>query len=223
VLRKRRFQGRTKFAERCAEIGGPPLSLASLTNIESGRPGADGERRRDITVDELFVLAEALGVSPLSLLFPEDVGPAGMVEVLPGQTVTLSAAMNWFATGSHTTTRSVIGWSLGDPIGPRVAPMATTAETGETKKTAPVAAPMVTSPWSVGEHRVSFLGELDPGRDKRDPRSLIQPRTQAPLGGVSKFQIDASGTWFTAVDAETGQVSMIRILPETTLIVIDKS
>lgn len=209
ALRRERFQlGRPQFAKRCAEVGGPALSLASLTNIESGRPGEDGERRRDVTVDELFILAEALGVSPLSLLFPEDVGPDGMVEVLPGRTVTLGAALNWFAKGSHTTTRSVVDWidSLGDPK-PRVDPVA----------------PVAAGPGRVFEHQVSFYGERDPSIDKRDPASIIEPRTQPSLGGVARFQIDASGTWFTAVDAETGQVSMVRILPQTTLIVVDKA
>lgn len=63
----------------------------------------------------------------------------------------------------------------------------------------------------------------DPSIDERDPASLIRPRTQPSLGGVARFQIDASGTWFTAVDAETGQVSMVRLLPQTTLIVVDKA
>lgn len=210
VLRKQRFQGRPQFAQRCAEIGGPALSLSSLTNIESGRPGEDGERRRDVTVDELFVIAEALGVSPLFLLFPEDVGPAGMVEVLPGRTVTLVSALNWFARGSHAMARSVVDWSLGEPIKPRVDPV---------KPVAPVDPIVPTS----GQYQVSFYGERDPSIDERDPASLIRPRTQPPLGGVARFQIDASGTWFTAVDAETGQVSMVRLLPQTTLIVVDKA
>ncbi len=192
AIRKTRSISRAALAKRCTQLG-VDISHSSLRNIESGRPGADGDRRRNITIDELFVLAEALGVSPLSLLFPlEEFSPDSVVEILPGRIMNLGAAVGWFTARPTSTT---------DP-----------------RKTPPG-----TNPWSVGEHRVSFLGELDPGRDKRDPRSLVQPRTQAPLGGVSKFQIDASGTWFTAVDAETGQVSMIRILPETTLIVIDKS
>jgi transcriptional regulator with XRE-family HTH domain len=38
-----------------------------IENIESGRR-RDGKRTRDITVDELFAVAEALGVGPLKLL-----------------------------------------------------------------------------------------------------------------------------------------------------------
>jgi transcriptional regulator with XRE-family HTH domain len=60
------------LAERCASLGAPQMTAAVLMNIESGRKDQNGKRRRDITVDELLVLAYALGVSPLGLLLPDD-------------------------------------------------------------------------------------------------------------------------------------------------------
>jgi transcriptional regulator with XRE-family HTH domain len=59
------------FAARCAEVGPPYLTAAALMNLESGRC-KDGRRTRAITVDELVVLARALGVSPTDLLDTED-------------------------------------------------------------------------------------------------------------------------------------------------------
>ena len=53
------------LAERCAALGMPELNRDVIANIESGR-------RRSVTVDEVFVLAAALGVSPGYLLGMDD-------------------------------------------------------------------------------------------------------------------------------------------------------
>ncbi len=51
-----------------AELGARSgLSPAIIENIENGRP-RDGERTRDITVDELVAIADALGVQPAIML-----------------------------------------------------------------------------------------------------------------------------------------------------------
>jgi transcriptional regulator with XRE-family HTH domain len=55
---------RREMAERCG------LSESVVENIESGRPGDDGNRRRDVTIDELLIIARALDVS-LANLLPE--------------------------------------------------------------------------------------------------------------------------------------------------------
>jgi len=44
------------------------LSENVIENIETGRPDDAGERRRDVTVDELLAVATAFGVDPASLL-----------------------------------------------------------------------------------------------------------------------------------------------------------
>lgn len=58
------------LAKRCAERGMPHLSAATLSNIETGRRDDEGRRRRNITVDELLVLADALDIAPVHLMVP---------------------------------------------------------------------------------------------------------------------------------------------------------
>lgn len=65
--RGRRWQV-ADLAARCAELGHPELSTAVIQNIEGGRRDKDGNRRRAVTVDELRVLADALGFSPADVL-----------------------------------------------------------------------------------------------------------------------------------------------------------
>lgn len=61
---------REQLAERCAELGSN-ITASVLVNIETGRPDkTTGARRRDITIDEVLVLAHALDVPPV-LLFVE--------------------------------------------------------------------------------------------------------------------------------------------------------
>ena len=66
---------------------GVPIRRSVLANLESGR-------RSTLSVAELLVLARALGVAPLMLLFP--IGAAETIEVLPGEEVPVFAAARWF-------------------------------------------------------------------------------------------------------------------------------
>ena len=75
------------LADRCAQLG-LPLARPTIAKLEKGF-------RETITVGEVQVLARALGVSPLMLLFP--LGQAETAEVLPGKNVTPFDAMQWFA------------------------------------------------------------------------------------------------------------------------------
>ncbi len=52
-----------ELAQRCAALGMPALDRSTIANIESGR-------RQRVGVDELLVLALALGVAPVHLLVP---------------------------------------------------------------------------------------------------------------------------------------------------------
>lgn len=72
----------------------PHLSAATLHNVETGRPGEDGLRRRNITVDEWLVLAAALDVAPVHLLIPieDDLAPYA---VTPEATVGTGRARAW--------------------------------------------------------------------------------------------------------------------------------
>lgn len=60
--RKQREWSTADLAARCG------LSRAVIENIEGGRRDPGGHRRREVSVDELFAISEALGVGPLNLL-----------------------------------------------------------------------------------------------------------------------------------------------------------
>jgi len=83
------------LADRTAELG-HPISRTAISNLEIGRKHA-------VDVPELIVLARALGVPPLLLLYPDL--PAGEVEVLPGHRTSSWSAAQWFAgTGPYEAT-----------------------------------------------------------------------------------------------------------------------
>lgn len=77
-------------ADRATKDLGYKMLRTTLANLEAGT-------RRNITLGEVSVLAEALDVPPLGLLFPID-EPAS-VEVLPGVQRTPWDAWRWFADG----------------------------------------------------------------------------------------------------------------------------
>lgn len=72
ALRNRAGWTREDLARRCADLGFPALTAPVIGNIETGRRDVDGRRRRDVSVDEWLVLADALMVPPLELLLPLD-------------------------------------------------------------------------------------------------------------------------------------------------------
>lgn len=69
-LRKRQGLTAKDLAERCRLIGAPGLTASVIANIESGRRDLDGKRRRQITLEEWLILAQALHVAPIHLLVP---------------------------------------------------------------------------------------------------------------------------------------------------------
>lgn len=75
-----------QLADACAAQGFP-IKRTVLSNLESGY-------RETITVPELIVLAKALEVAPIQLVYPIDAEPE--VEVLPGHSVPTERAMLWF-------------------------------------------------------------------------------------------------------------------------------
>lgn len=94
LYRKRKDWSVRQLAEECAKLGAPQLTPSSLANIERGQAEGAKRRRRQVEVEELIVLARALGVPPALLVFP--VGQAGEVEVVPGQHTDPWTAMRWF-------------------------------------------------------------------------------------------------------------------------------
>ena len=75
------------LADQTEQLG-YPISRAAIANYESGR-------KKGLDVAELLVLAAALRLPPLALLFPQL--PDGPVEVLPGLTTTCWDAAAWFS------------------------------------------------------------------------------------------------------------------------------
>ncbi len=70
VRRCRKEAGWTarQLSEECQRLGAASLTVASLGNIERTDRGT--RKRREVTVDEVFVLAYALGVPPLLMMIP---------------------------------------------------------------------------------------------------------------------------------------------------------
>ncbi|MFJ4627217.1 helix-turn-helix domain-containing protein [Streptomyces sp. NPDC088847] len=89
MRRHRKAQGVSaqRLADRCAELGMPTLARTVIANMESGR-------RDTVTLPEVLVLAEALGIAPAALVFP--VGYTETVEHLPGRQAPPLAALDWF-------------------------------------------------------------------------------------------------------------------------------
>lgn len=75
AVRRRHGWTAAQLAERCAEIGATEITSSVVTDLETGRRDkTTGRRRRNITVDELLVLACALDVAPVHLLVPLEEG-----------------------------------------------------------------------------------------------------------------------------------------------------
>lgn len=95
TYRRRQDLTLAQLAEKCAELGAPQLSYSALANIERGAT-ADAKRKpRDVSLDELAVLARALDVPPVMLLFP--IGTGQRVEITPGFDITAWDAAQWFS------------------------------------------------------------------------------------------------------------------------------
>lgn len=80
------------LANECAALGFP-IQRSVIANFENGR-------RTSVTLAEILVFAEALGVSPMELMCP--VGKEAEIEPLPGVKMDPYAALLWMAglTGS---------------------------------------------------------------------------------------------------------------------------
>lgn len=78
------------LADRCAAAGAPQITPTVITNLETRR-----RKTREITVDEVLVLAHILEVPPLQLIVPQDAGEE--LEVVPGLNLDALAATDWIA------------------------------------------------------------------------------------------------------------------------------
>jgi transcriptional regulator with XRE-family HTH domain len=74
-------------AQGCADRGLTEITEQSVKNLESGR-------KASMTIADFVVLADVLGVPPVSILFP--LGTSATVEVLPEKDVSTWDALAWF-------------------------------------------------------------------------------------------------------------------------------
>ncbi|UCZ89865.1 helix-turn-helix domain-containing protein [Gordonia sp. WA4-43] len=77
----------TQLAERTAALG-LPISRSVISDLETGR-------KRSLDVGELIVLAAALRVPPMQLLYPDL--PDKHVDIVPGYGTESAKAAAWFA------------------------------------------------------------------------------------------------------------------------------
>lgn len=76
-----------ELSDRCTAIADYAIPRSTIANLESGR-------KESMPVHEIAVLARALGVPPLRLLFP--LGTEETVEALPGRHVPTWYAVQWW-------------------------------------------------------------------------------------------------------------------------------
>ncbi|WP_278262734.1 helix-turn-helix transcriptional regulator [Nocardia sp. AG03] len=95
TARERQDITAAKLSERTKQLGFP-IHRTAITKIENG------SRSGKMDVSELIVLAAALGVPPVQLLYPQM--PDGPTEALPGVESLSSDAMLWFS-GERATLR----------------------------------------------------------------------------------------------------------------------
>lgn len=86
-LREERGISAQQLADRCSDLGLPAMSRIVITRLENGR-------REAVSTAELAVLAAALDVAPVELLFP--VGSQDLTEALPGQEWRTLYTVQWF-------------------------------------------------------------------------------------------------------------------------------
>jgi transcriptional regulator with XRE-family HTH domain len=91
-IRKRRGWTAAQLAARLAAVGADQLTEAALANIETGRR-RNGQRRRDVTIDEILALAYVLNVPPVLLFTP--VGTEDTLAITPAIDMTAWDALPW--------------------------------------------------------------------------------------------------------------------------------
>jgi transcriptional regulator with XRE-family HTH domain len=88
AARREQHLSAAALAQRCAGLGVPTLTRQVIAFIENGR-------RESVSVAELLVLAAALEVPPMELLFP--LGDETATEILPGREIEPWYAARWAA------------------------------------------------------------------------------------------------------------------------------
>jgi transcriptional regulator with XRE-family HTH domain len=113
--RRQRGISAQQLADRCAELGMPSLNRAVITKLENGH-------RDTIGTAQLLVLAKALDITPMLLLFP--LGTEAATEIAPGCEMSTWEAVRWFygvprpyiALGSGREEGEYSMWDADDPV-----------------------------------------------------------------------------------------------------------
>jgi transcriptional regulator with XRE-family HTH domain len=94
-----------QLADTCEQLG-YRVEQQVIANMENGR-------RTSVTIPDVMVLARALGVPPIELVFP--LGHDEQTEVLPGEVIDTWQAVTWFTAenGGKPTTAVVLFRSYG--------------------------------------------------------------------------------------------------------------
>jgi transcriptional regulator with XRE-family HTH domain len=183
-----------EVAQRCADRGLTEITEHSVKNLESGR-------KASITIADFVVLADVLGVPPVTLLFP--LGTSATMEVLPGREVSTWDALAWF-TGetplnqppNEGTSREVLDTfrAHGDLV---AAAMASTTLAKERRRAASTTldrtrrAALLDRAAGYEEHAFEDCQELRTFRARMHERSLVPPALPAELAFVDQPETEA--------------------------------
>jgi transcriptional regulator with XRE-family HTH domain len=183
-----------QVAQGCADRGLPEITEHTMKNLESGR-------KTSITVADFVVLADVLGVPPVSLLFP--LGTSATVEVLPGQPVSTWDALAWFTGETPATQPAAEGTSRevldafrthGDLV---AAAMASTALAKERRRTASTTldrarrATLLERAAGYEENAFEDCQDLRAFRTRMRERDLVPPALPADLAFVDQPETPA--------------------------------
>lgn len=204
--RNRLGLNREQLAEECARLGADDLTYAALTNIETGRKGRDGKRRREVTVDELLVLGLALAVPPLLLTLP--LGSEQAVPTAPNRDHRNPYTVWKWWTGEETPT---LGGPLDGRYFPEVQPI---GENGPRWSAAWAAAAYPASLYPEFERR---RREVQKAQQLADDRSTDKERNAAEqaayiqrLDELARHINDMARAGLTVPDLQAGWIEDMR-------------
>jgi transcriptional regulator with XRE-family HTH domain len=100
--RQRRGWTAKELADRCADLGAPRVTATVVTNLETRRRAT-----REISLEEVLILAHVLQVPPIHLMAPLDAGEK--LEIVPGDTLGPVDAIQWIADDLGPSRSTVIG------------------------------------------------------------------------------------------------------------------
>jgi hypothetical protein len=95
-LRRERRWSLPELADRCAQAGAHDLTrdvLANLMTLVGDRRRKTRQRRQNVSIEEVFVLAQVFGVAPIDLMIPKD--KDAFLQLTPNEYRTAHAARRW--------------------------------------------------------------------------------------------------------------------------------